>query len=186
MIQIGIIDPKAILAEALKEKVELSPDFTAEVIHDFSPERYSKEGRFNLVLADLSVVLSLEKSLNLSQSLPVLLTSSFVDVESQIQAYRIGAKGLVSKSYRPELLHRSIFQSIEGGMELSYSVRKELKIFSESPSFVQAMNEEEQSLIQIIVEGKSMETASLRLNRKKREIHQSLRRILSTMIGEIE
>lgn len=183
MIQVGIIDPKAILAEVMKEKVELSPDFNAELIQDFSSVLYREEGKYDVILADLSTVLGLEEPLSLNHSLPLLLTSSFVDLESQIHAYQLGARGLVSKSFRPEILHRSIFQSLEGGMELSFAMRKELKVFSSFPFFVQKMNEVEQELIQMIIKGKSMESVSLRLNLKKREIHQSFIKIFSLMIS---
>lgn len=183
MIQVGIIDPNVILAEVMKEKVELSPDFTAELIQDFSPVLYREESKCDVILANLSTILGLEDPLSLSHSIPLLLTSSFADLVSQIQAYQLGARGLVSKSFRPEVLHRSIFQCLEGGMELSYTMRTELKAFAGSASYAQVRNDEERALIQMIVKGKSMESAPLRLGLKKREIHQSLRKVFSLMIS---
>ncbi len=183
MIQIGIIEPQYRLAEVIKEKVELSPDFSAEVLLGLDPTKLPNCEQCDLLLADLRFVFDLDLNVRDEwlQDRPFLLMSSFVDAWSQMDAYRLGAKGLVSKAHPPELLHRSMFQSLEGGMDLTHPVRRELKGLSALPEWISQFNQREQGLLRMIVKGQSIEKAALELKLKKEEIHALLRSIFSNV-----
>lgn len=137
MIHIGLAEQNRRIARVLKEKIELSPDFKVDLIIELNAEVFDSNmnEQWDLIIVDGGLLIPIggqmikgysKKIMALAARFPLVLASSFVDLDQQISALVLGAKGVLHKSDQPEKIHQAIFQSIEGGMRLSQELRRSI------------------------------------------------------------
>lgn len=195
MIHIGLAEQNKRIAEVLKEKIELSPDFKVDLILTRGAEFFdiNADSQWDLMILD-GGLLSLPKGpvikeysqrlLELATHLPLVLASSFVDVDQQISALMLGARGVLSKSDQPEKIHQALFQSIEGGMKLSAEMRRLLVVKFESQKAQNNFSTVDLQLISLISAGKSLEFMSVRLHQPKKEVAKRIQELIKKVFSE--
>ncbi|MCG9879108.1 MAG: response regulator transcription factor [Bacteroidia bacterium] len=130
MIRIAIAEDIDRLALALKNKIELSPDF--EVKHmakngEELLELLNKDAVIDVILMDIQmpVMNGIEAAEKCSKRWPqikVIMCTVFDDDEHLLQAIMAGAGGYLMKDESPAKIHKSIFEIIEGGLPMSAGI----------------------------------------------------------------
>lgn len=195
MIHIGLAEQNIRIAEVLKEKIELSPDFKVDLILTRGAEIFeiNADSQWDLMILDRGLLRPpkgqaikdySQQLLELAAQLPLVLASSFVDVDQQISAFSLGARGVLSKSDQPEKIHQAIFQSIEGGMKLSAEVRRSLVLKFESLKTKNNFNKVDVQLMSLISEGKSLEFMSVGLHQPKKEVAKRIQALINRVFSE--
>lgn len=195
MIHIGLAEQNRRIAEVLKEKIELSPDFKVDLILTRGAEFFdiNADNQWDLVILDGGLLCPpkghvikeySQRLLELVADLPLVLASSFVDVDQQISAFSIGARGVLSKSDQPEKIHQALFQSIEGAMKLSAEMRRSLVLKFESQKAQNNFSKVDLELTSLISEGKSLEFMSVRLHQPKKEVAKRIQELIKNVFSE--
>lgn len=195
MIHIGLAEQNKRIAEVMKEKIELSPDFKVELISEGNASNFyvPAAAQWDLMILDGSFLIPHEGTAikkyaqtlrKLAARLPIVLASSFVDVDQQISALMLGARGVLSKSEQPEKIHQALFQSMEGGMKLSKEMSASIAAKFESRKEQTSFNEDEVQLVSLISEGKSLEIISVRLRQPKKELAKSIQELIKKVFLE--
>ena len=188
MIHIGLAEQNIRIAEVLKEKIELSPDFKVDLILTRGAELFdiNADNQWDLMILDGGLLCPpkgqvikeySQRLLELAARLPLVLASSFVDVDQQISAFSLGARGVLSKSDQPEKIHQALFQSIEGGMKLSWEMRKSFTSKFEVLKEKNSLSKDDLQLALMISQGKSIEFIGMKLFQPKKEIAQRIQEL---------
>lgn len=130
MIRIGIVEDIERLALALKNKLELSPDFHVKFIARNGIEliqALQKDALIDVVLMDIQMpeMNGIEASEKVSTRWPqikIIMSTVFDDDEHLMQAIMAGAGGYLMKDEAPAKIHRAIFEILEGGIPMSASI----------------------------------------------------------------
>jgi DNA-binding NarL/FixJ family response regulator len=132
-IQIMIVEDNLLTAQALKERVEDSPEFqVCSVHHTFSSAINAiKEKLPEVLLVDLNLpdgngvdIIKQVSTRNLE--IPILVISLFGDERHVIEAIEAGAQGYLLKESDPLQIAQSIKQILAGGSPISPSIARHL------------------------------------------------------------
>lgn len=130
MIRIGIAEDIGRLAEALKQKIELLPDFKVTIVAGHGKDllnQLAKNHNVDLIFMDINMPImdGIETTLKVKQKYPqikVVISSVFDDEEHIFDAILAGASGYLLKDDKPEAIHRSIYQVLDGGVPMSADI----------------------------------------------------------------
>ena len=132
MIQIAIVEDISRLAETLKSKVLLSPDFNVKYIASNGAEIIrclDDNHTVDVIIMDINMpeMNGIEATRIINQRWPqikIVMSSVFDDEQNLFDAMLAGASGYLLKDEPPQKIHRAIFEAIEGGMPMSTMIAK--------------------------------------------------------------
>jgi len=136
MIKIGIVEDIKPLGEALKEKVELAPEFSVVFIAQNGQDAIDKVADFavDVLLMDINmpVMDGVEATQKITDQWPeikIVMCTVFSDEQNLFNAIMAGAIGYLLKDETPGKIHRSLYEAMEGGVPMSAEMaRKSLKL----------------------------------------------------------
>lgn len=177
MIKIAIVDDIKRIAETLKEKIELSPDFKVKFIQPNGRElmkELEKNHNIDVILMDIDMPVKngIETTQEVSKKYPqikVIMCSVYDDEESVLDSIIAGATGYLLKEETPEMVHRSIYQAIEGGSPLNPAIaRKTLKLIARGETgkikkIDYGLTKREREILQLLANGLSYEQIAINL-----------------------
>jgi DNA-binding NarL/FixJ family response regulator len=132
MIQVAIVEDITRIAEALKAKILLSPDFKLKFIAPNGSEiikLLERDHNVDVIIMDINMpeMNGIEATNLISQRWPqikIVMSSVFDDEQNLFDAMLSGACGYLLKDEVPHKIHRSIFEALEGGMPMSPMIAK--------------------------------------------------------------
>ncbi len=132
MIKIAIVEDITPIAEALKAKTLLSPDFKLKFIAPNGAEIIKfleRDHNVDVIIMDINMpeMNGIEATNLISQRWPhikIIMSSVFDDEQNLFDAMLAGACGYLLKDEPPLKLHRSIYEALEGGMPMSAMIAK--------------------------------------------------------------
>lgn len=168
MIRIAIAEDIQKIAETLKEKIELSSDFKVKVIANNGKilmQELAKNNAIDVIIMDINMpeLDGIEATLKVNKQYPnikIIMSTVFDDEQNIFNAIMAGASGYLLKDEPPAMIHRSIFEAMEGGAPMSPIVaRKSLELLKyglKSPvdeSVDYALTKRELEILQHIAKG---------------------------------
>jgi DNA-binding NarL/FixJ family response regulator len=132
MIQIAITEDISRLAETLKAKVLLSPDFNVKHIAVNGNEIIKfleKDHNIDVIIMDINMpemngIEATGHIVNRWPQIKIVMSSVFDDEQNLFDAMLAGASGYLLKDETPQKIHRSIYEVLEGGMPMSPMIAK--------------------------------------------------------------
>jgi DNA-binding NarL/FixJ family response regulator len=136
MIKVGIVEDIFQLGIALKEKVELAPEFSVQFIaaNGEDVQVKLKDHEVDVLLMDINMpkLNGVEATKIITKEYPdikVVMCTVFSDEQNLFDAIMAGAIGYLLKDEPPVKIHRSLYEAIEGGAPMSAEMaRKSLKL----------------------------------------------------------
>lgn len=141
MINVAIAEDISKIAEALKDKIELSQDFTVKVVAKNGREiveALAKNNRIDVIIMDINMpevngIEATEKITQLYPNIKIIMSTVFEDEQNLFDAIMAGASGYLLKDEPAKKVHRSIFEALEGGAPMSKVIaRKSLMLIKRS------------------------------------------------------
>jgi DNA-binding NarL/FixJ family response regulator len=141
MIHILVAEDIPSLAEAMKRKLQLRPDFKLEAICSNGKEvieYLEKDSNIDLILMDIKMpemdgIQATELINNRWPQIKIVMCTIFDDDEHIFNAILAGACGYLMKDEKPEKLYRSIYECLEGGAPMSpFIARRSLDLIKRS------------------------------------------------------
>ncbi|WP_070138580.1 response regulator [Crocinitomix algicola] len=169
MIHVGIVEDNTKLAIDLKEKIELSADFTVNFLAKNGKDavsQFSAQNQLDLILMDIEMPImngieACREILNLKPNFPIIICSIYDDENSIMEAIFAGASGYLLKDESPLSIHEAIHNAIQGGSPLNPAIaRKTLKLLArQAPTKNLQTNfgltEREFEILKILASGKT-------------------------------
>lgn len=130
MIKVGIAEDISQIAEALKHKLELSPDFEVKFIAKngkIAIQELLKNNNVDVLLMDINMpeMNGIEATEKISARWPavkIIMSTIFDDDEHLMSAIMAGAGGYLMKDEPPAQVHKSIYNILEGGAPMSSGI----------------------------------------------------------------
>lgn len=177
MIRVAIADDINRIAETLKEKIELSPDFEVKFIAQNGKElvqEITKNNAIDVILMDIDMpvmngIEATKKITKLFPSINIIMCSVYDDEDSILDSIIAGATGYLLKEEKPEIIHKAIYQAFEGGSPLNPSIaRKTLKLIAKGESNVKkkidyGLTKREREILELLSTGLSYEQIAINL-----------------------
>lgn len=144
MISIAIAEDKPVIAETLKEKIELNVDFKVKIMAENGADLIRQlEGNrtIDVIFLDINMPIKngIETAAEVTQRFPhmkIIMCTVFDDEENIFNAIQAGASGYILKDGQPAKIHRYIYETLEGGAPMSPLIaRKALKIIQSGGKF---------------------------------------------------
>lgn len=132
MIRIAIAEDIPRLAETLKDKILLSPDFEVKLMAPngmYLIQELTKNHGVDVIIMDIQMPLldGIEATRQVTARWPhikVIMSTVFDDEQNLFNAIMAGACGYILKAEEPKKIHRSIYEAIEGGLPMSAGMAK--------------------------------------------------------------
>lgn len=177
MINIAITEDISVIAETLKEKVELSADFKVKFIASNGREllkQLQQNHNIDVVIMDINMpeMNGIETTEKISQQYPnikIIMSTVFDDEQNIFDAIMAGASGYLLKDESPAMVHRSIFEALEGGAPMSSLIaRKSLSLIRNGVTSKMAtadfeLTAREEEILKHIAQGLTYDQVSDRL-----------------------
>lgn len=178
MIRIAIAEDISRLAEVLKSKIELIPEFKVCLMANSGKaliQELHKNHNVDVILMDINMpeIDGVEATRLVCQRWPhikVLISSVYDDEEHIFEAILAGATGYLLKDERPEEVHRAIYQILEGGVPMSPLIaRKSLALIKRGPkqkepnSLDYSLTNREEEILEHLSQGLSYEQIATNL-----------------------
>lgn len=177
MIKVAIVDDIKRIAETLKSKIELSPDFKVKFIKENGKsllDELNKNHAIDVILMDIDMPImnGIEATEYISKNYPnikIIICSVYDDEDSILDSIIAGATGYLLKEEKPEVIHKSIYQAIEGGSPLNPAIaRKTLKLIArgeakKSSTVDYGLTKREKEILQLLANGLSYEQIAINL-----------------------
>lgn len=137
MISIAIAEDKPVIAQTLKEKIELNVDFKVKIMAANGAElinQLEQNKTIDVIFLDINMPVKngIETAAEVTQRFPhmkIIMCTVFDDEENIFKAIQAGAAGYILKDGQPAKIHRYIYETLEGGAPMSPLIaRKALKI----------------------------------------------------------
>jgi len=137
MIRIAIAEDIGRLAETLKSKIELLPDFKVVLIANNGKDLMAKleeNHNVDVIFMDINMpqmngIEATEVVSNRYPKIKVVISSVYDDEDNIFDAIIAGATGYLLKDDKPEEIHRAIYQVLDGGVPMSAAIaRKSLNL----------------------------------------------------------
>jgi len=177
MINIAITEDISKIAEALKVKVELSSDFKVKHMANNGRELLKllqQNHKIDVIIMDINMpemngIKATEKVSQLYPNIKIIMSTVFDDEQNIFDAIMAGASGYLLKDESPAIVHRAIFEALEGGAPMSSLIaRKSLSLIRNGmssqlvePDFKLTNREEE--ILKHIAQGLTYDQVSDRL-----------------------
>ncbi|MDX1348886.1 MAG: response regulator transcription factor [Putridiphycobacter sp.] len=177
MINIAITEDISVIAETLKEKVELSADFKVKFIASNGREllkQLQQNHNVDVVIMDINMpeLNGIETTEKVTQQYPnikIIMSTIFDDEQNIFDAIMAGASGYLLKDESPAMVHRSIFEALEGGAPMSSLIaRKSLSLIRNGVTSKMAtadfeLTAREEEILKHIAQGLTYDQVSDRL-----------------------
>jgi DNA-binding NarL/FixJ family response regulator len=132
MIQVAIVEDISRIAETLRAKITLSPDFTVKHVSQNGEViigKLEENHNVDVIIMDINMpqMNGIEATKIISQRWPqikIVMSSVFDDEQNLFDAMLAGASGYILKDEPPQKIHRAIFEALEGGMPMSAMIAK--------------------------------------------------------------
>lgn len=132
MIKIAIAEDLPQIADALKEKIELAPEFNVKFMEQNGKELINslqKDHNIDVILMDINMpeMNGLEATEVISNRWPhikIIMSTVFSDEHNLFDSIMAGATGYLMKDEPPAKLHKSIYEALEGGAPMSRDMAK--------------------------------------------------------------
>lgn len=143
MIRIGITEDQGRLALALKNKLELSPDFEVKFMAINGLEAIDalqKDALLDVLLMDIEMpvmngIEATEKISNRWPHIKIIMSTVFDDDQHLLKAIMAGAGGYLMKDESPAKIHRAIYEILEGGAPMSAGIAaRTLQLLKRNPA----------------------------------------------------
>jgi DNA-binding NarL/FixJ family response regulator len=137
MIKVAIAEDISKLAEVLKSKIEMAPDFKVSFVAENGKDllaQLKKNHQIDVIFMDINMPLmnGIEATQTISNRYPnikTIISSIYDDEDNIFEAILSGALGYLLKDSKSEEIHRAIYQVLEGGVPMSPEIaRKALKL----------------------------------------------------------
>jgi len=130
MIRIGIAEDIERLAITLKQKIELASDFQVSLIAKHGEDlmdKMSENHNIDVIFMDINMpimngIKATEKIAQRYPKVKVIISSVFDDEDNIFDAILAGATGYLLKDDKPDDIHRSIYQALDGGVPMSSEI----------------------------------------------------------------
>jgi len=142
MIRIGITEDQGRLALALRNKLELSPDFEVKFMAQNGLEaiEYLQQDAVLVILLmdiEMPVMNGIEATEKISNRWPhikIIMCTVFDDDQYLLKAIMAGAGGYLMKDESPAKIHRAIYEILEGGAPMSAGIAaRTLQLLKQNP-----------------------------------------------------
>lgn len=150
MIRIAIAEDNRRIADILKSKIELVPDFKVSIIAENGKDLFDQlrlNHNIEVVFMDINmpVLNGIDATKLVADRYPnikIIISSIYDDEENIFDAIVSGAVGYILKDAKTEDIHRAIYEVLEGGVPMSPEIaRKALKLIkSGTPSHVKEID----------------------------------------------
>ena len=132
MIRVAIAEDINRIAETMKQKILLSPDFSIEYMATNGKEiiQYlQKDHAIDVIIMDINMpeMDGIEATAFISQRWPnikIIMSTVFDDEQNLFNAIVAGASGYLLKDETPQKIHRSIFEAMEGGAPMNQLIAR--------------------------------------------------------------
>jgi DNA-binding NarL/FixJ family response regulator len=137
MINIAIAEDISKIAETLKEKIELSTDFKVKYAAKNGKEliKLLQENHvIDVIIMDINmpVMNGIDTTEVITKTYPnikIIMSTVFDDEQNIFDAIMAGANGYLLKDESPAIIHRAIYEALEGGAPMSSLIaRKSLSL----------------------------------------------------------
>jgi DNA-binding NarL/FixJ family response regulator len=161
MIRIAIAEDLPQLADAIKEKVELAAEFKVKYIARNGRlliQYLQKDHNIDVVLMDINMpemngIEATEIIKNRWPHIHIVMSTVFSDENSLFDSIMSGASGYLMKDEPPQKIHRSIYETMEGGIPMSAEMaRKSLNLIKRGKPQKEGSSAEEYKLSEREVE----------------------------------
>ncbi len=155
MIKIGIVEDIPQLASALKEKVELAPEMKVKHMAANGNEiidLLQKDHNIDVLLMDIYMpqldgIAATERITKRWPHIKIVMSTVFSDEQYLFNAIMVGATGYLLKDEPPAMIHKAIYEAIEGGAPMSKEMaRKSLKLIRNNKKEIEQNIAEEYNL----------------------------------------
>jgi len=155
MIKIGIVEDIPQLANALKEKVELAPEMKVKHMAANGNEiidLLQKDHNIDVLLMDIYMpqldgIAATERITKRWPHIKIVMSTVFSDEQYLFNAIMVGATGYLLKDEPPAMIHKAIYEAIEGGAPMSKEMaRKSLKLIRNNKKEIEQNIAEEYNL----------------------------------------
>ena len=179
MVQIGIAEDVPGLAEALRTKVQLDPEFSVRWMAPngkIAIEQLEATGPVDLLLMDIQMpgMNGIDATRAIKEkwpTIPIVMSTVMDDADHILQAILAGASGYLLKDTRPREIHQAIREALAGGAPMSPMVAtKALALIrrnQEAPQQTVAQDHNltarEQEILECLVEGLTYQQIADRL-----------------------
>ncbi len=150
-VKIAIVDDNSFLIHAVKEKLSFFEDlefkFSALNGSELLPKLQDNHN-LDLILMDIEmpVLNGIETTQIVKQKYPhikIIMLTVFDNDENIFNAIKAGADGYLLKEINPELLHKGILETINGGAAMNPSIALKTLKFLRNPSSIENIKEQE-------------------------------------------
>lgn len=132
MIRVGIVEDNIRISRELKEKIELSPEFTVSFVASNGQEAidlFRNGPPADIALIDIEMPLmngieATRKIVALYPDFPVVICSIYDDETSIMESIFAGASGYLLKEESPGFMHQALHQAMNGGSPLNPLIAK--------------------------------------------------------------
>jgi DNA-binding NarL/FixJ family response regulator len=132
MIRVAIAEDINRIAETMKQKILLSPDFSIEYMATNGKEiiQYlQKDHAIDVIIMDINMpeMDGIEATAFISQRWPnikIIMSTVFDDEQNIFNAIVAGASGYLLKDETPQKIHRSIFEAMDGGAPMNQLIAR--------------------------------------------------------------
>jgi DNA-binding NarL/FixJ family response regulator len=132
MIRVAIAEDISRIAETLKQKILLSPDFSIEYMATNGKEiiQYlQKDHAIDVIIMDINMpeMDGIEATAFITQRWPnikIIMSTVFDDEQNLFNAIMAGASGYLLKDETPQKIHRSIFEAMDGGAPMNQLIAR--------------------------------------------------------------
>jgi DNA-binding NarL/FixJ family response regulator len=167
MIKIAIAEDKHVIAETLKEKIELNVDFGVKLMASNGKELLEqiKDALFvDVIFMDINMpimdgIAATEFIAKNHPQIKIIMCTVFDDEENIFRAIQAGASGYILKDESPARIHRYIYETLDGGAPMNPLIaRKALKMIRATPAAPQkkvdyGLSERELQLLEQLSKG---------------------------------
>lgn len=173
MIRIGITEDQGRLALALRNKLELSPDFEVKFMAQNGQEaieQLQQDAVLDVLLMDIEMpvmngIEATEKISNRWPHIKIIMCTVFDDDQYLLKAIMAGAGGYLMKDESPAKIHRAIYEILEGGAPMSAGIaNRTLQLLKQNPQALAQqpqdsfdLTEREKEVLQHLAKGLSYE-----------------------------
>ena len=180
MIRIGITEDIERLALAMRQKLELSPDFQVKFMAANGSEairQLNRDHHVDVILMDIQMpeMDGIEATRRITDRWPqikIIMSTVFDDDQHLIKSIMAGAGGYLLKDERPERIHKAIYEILEGGAPMSPSIAmKTLRLLKNGGTFEEEqwlenfdLTDREQEVLMHLSKGLSYEQIADNLN----------------------
>ena len=146
MIKIAIAEDISRIAESVKQKLELAPEFKVSFIASNGQEmlnQLNKNHNIDVILMDINMpelngIACTEQVKLRWPNIKIIMSTVFDDEQNLFDALMAGADGYLMKDEAPQKLHKAIYEVLEGGAPMSpLMARKSLRLITRGTTHVE-------------------------------------------------